>query len=140
MFLTSLKQTCNEYLVKFYENQTAPKLENRKTSPCSPHAPNLLHVLPSRMVGWHKLCNPANVTHPWSVPTKKRKRAYDSFSNEFVNGQQLWLDQSYFSFCWYCIKLLNVGTISHCRTCRWHLGMEAKPWGCCLGWDLFKRE
>ena len=42
----------------FSENQSAPKLENRKTSPCSPRAPNLLHVLPSRMVGWNKLCNP----------------------------------------------------------------------------------
>ena len=56
--MTSLKQTCNEYLIKFSENQSAPKLENRKTSPCSPHAPNLLHLLPSRMVGWHKLCSP----------------------------------------------------------------------------------
>ena len=58
MFLTSLKQICNEYLIKFSENQSASKLENRKTSPCSPRAPNLLHVFPSRMVGWHKLCNP----------------------------------------------------------------------------------
>ena len=33
------------------------------TSPCSPRAPNLLHVLPSRMVGWHKLCNPDSVNH-----------------------------------------------------------------------------
>ena len=39
LFLTSLKQTCNEYLIKFSENQSAPKLENRKTSPCSPRAP-----------------------------------------------------------------------------------------------------
>ena len=31
MFLTSLKQTCNEYLIKFSENQSAPKRENRKT-------------------------------------------------------------------------------------------------------------
>ena len=31
---------------------------NRKTSPCSPRALNLLHVLPSRMVGWNELCNP----------------------------------------------------------------------------------
>ena len=51
LFLTSLKQTCNEYLIKFSENQSAPKLENRKTSPCSPCAPNLLHVLLSRIVG-----------------------------------------------------------------------------------------
>ena len=40
LFLTSLKQTCNEYLIKFSGNQSAPKLENRKTSPCSPCAPN----------------------------------------------------------------------------------------------------
>ena len=68
-FLTSLKQTCNDYLYLninkcklaprtgawFSENQSAPMLENRKTSPCSP---NLLHVLPSQRVGWHKLCSP----------------------------------------------------------------------------------
>ena len=45
---------------RFSENQSAPKLENRKTSPCSPRAPILLHVLPSRMVGWNELCNPAS--------------------------------------------------------------------------------
>ena len=33
-------------------------MDNRKTAPCSPRAPNLLHVLPSRMVGWHNLCSP----------------------------------------------------------------------------------
>ena len=59
MFLTSLKQTCNEYLIKFSENQSAPKLENMKTSPCSPCAPNLLHVLVSRIPGYHNLCSPA---------------------------------------------------------------------------------
>ena len=59
MFLTSLKQTCNEYLIKFSENQSAPKLENRKTSPCSPCAPNLPHVLLSRIPGYHNLCSPA---------------------------------------------------------------------------------
>ena len=58
LFLTSLKQTCNEYLIKFSENQSAPKLENRKTSPCSPCAPNLLHVLVSRIPGYHNLCSP----------------------------------------------------------------------------------
>ena len=57
-FLTSLKQTCNEYLIKFSENQSAPKLENRKTSPCSPCAPNLLHVLVSQIPGYHNLCSP----------------------------------------------------------------------------------
>ena len=53
-----LKQICNEYLMKFSENQSAPKLENRKTSPCSPCAPNLLHVLMSRTTGYHNLCSP----------------------------------------------------------------------------------
>ena len=59
LFLTSLKQTCNEYLIKFSENQSAPKLENRKTSPCFPCAPNLLHVLVSWIPGYHNLCSPA---------------------------------------------------------------------------------
>ena len=58
MFFTSLKQICNEYLIKFSENQSASKLENRKTSPCSPRAPNLLHVLVSRILGYHNLCSP----------------------------------------------------------------------------------
>merc|ERR1712156_558779 len=58
LFLTSLKQTCSEYLIKFSENQSAPKLENRKTSPCSPCAPNLPHVLISRIPGYHNLCSP----------------------------------------------------------------------------------
>ena len=37
-------------------------MENRKTSPCSPCAPNLLHVLVSRILGYHNLCSPA--IHP----------------------------------------------------------------------------
>ena len=37
-------------------------MENRKTSSYSPRAPNLLHVLPSRMVGWNELCNPGGST------------------------------------------------------------------------------
>ena len=40
------------------ENQSAPKLENRKTSPCSPCAPNLLHVLVTGILGYHNLCSP----------------------------------------------------------------------------------
>ena len=60
LFLTSLKQTCNEYLIKFSENQSTPKLENRKTSPCSPCAPNLPHVLLSRIPGYHNLCSPVH--------------------------------------------------------------------------------
>ena len=60
MFLTSLKQTCSEYLIKFSENQSAPKLEKGKTSPCSPCAPNLPHVLLSRIPGYHNLCSPAD--------------------------------------------------------------------------------
>merc|ERR1712240_907367 len=60
LFLTSLKQTCNEYMIKFSENQSAPKLENRKTSPFPPCAPNLLHVLMSRTTGYSpdaRVCN-----------------------------------------------------------------------------------
>ena len=46
-------------MIKFSENQSAPKLENRKTSPCSPCSPNILHVLVSRILGYHNLCLPA---------------------------------------------------------------------------------
>ena len=53
LFLTSLIQTCNEYLIKFSENQSAPKLENRKTSPCSPRA----HPIPDgRMAQFMQPC------------------------------------------------------------------------------------
>ena len=54
---------------RFSENQSAPKLENRSTSPCSPRAPNLLHMLPSRMVGWHNLWSP--VRRSTNVSVKK---------------------------------------------------------------------
>ena len=50
--------TEDHVLTSAYENQSAPKLENRKTSPCSPCAPNLLHVLVSRIPGYHNLCSP----------------------------------------------------------------------------------
>ena len=43
---------------RFSENQSAPKLENRKTSPCSLCAPNLLHMLVSWILGYHNLCSP----------------------------------------------------------------------------------
>ena len=48
----------HEQRARFSENQSTPKLENRKTTPCSPRAPNLLHMLPSRMAGLKELCNP----------------------------------------------------------------------------------
>ena len=67
--MTSLKQTCNKYLIKFSENQSAPKLENMKTSPCSPCAPNLLHVLVSRIPGYHNLCSPAEMSDDWNKTT-----------------------------------------------------------------------
>ena len=38
-------------------------LENRKTSPCSSCALNLLHVLVSRISGYHNLCSP-DFQHP----------------------------------------------------------------------------
>ena len=49
----------------YSENQSAPKLENRKTSPCSPCAPNLLHVLVSRILGYHNLCSPGRGKFLW---------------------------------------------------------------------------
>ena len=52
LFLTSLKQTCNEYLYLNINKCKLACLENRKHL----HA---LHMLPSRMVGWNELCNPA---------------------------------------------------------------------------------
>ena len=71
MFLTNLKQICNLCLIKFSENQSAPKLENRKTSPCSPCTPNLLHVLVSRIPGYHNLCSPVHHHHDYHLPREK---------------------------------------------------------------------
>ena len=71
---------------RFPENQRAPKLENRRTPqwrtfPCSPRAPNLLHVLPSRM---------ERFMHPWlHVPVMKsmveraEEREFWSVANPF---------------------------------------------------------
>ena len=56
----------------FSDNRSTTKLENRRTSPCFPSSPrsscspralNLLHVLPSRMVGWNDLCTPDRHYH-----------------------------------------------------------------------------
>ena len=84
LFLTSLKQTCNEYLIKFSENQNAPKLENRKTSPCSPCAPNLLHVLVSRILGYHNLCSPGLLKHPKTSMIVSFKMKGDVISDQFL--------------------------------------------------------
>ena len=70
------------------------ELENRKTSPCSSRAPNLLHVLPSRMVGWNELCNPANVKQlSWAInyPFARRKcdKQWDFFGEEKVSFSEL---------------------------------------------------
>ena len=91
-----LKQICNEYLMKFSENQSAPKLENRKTSPCSPCAPNVLHVLVSRILGYHNLCSPAAMQDFWV-----RARVHPNNSIIFTSLASLWyLPTSTFSkFC-----------------------------------------
>ena len=60
----------HEQRARFSENQSTPKLENRKTTPCSARAPNLLHMLPSQMVGWNELCNPAAIRR-WTLPPFK---------------------------------------------------------------------
>ena len=52
---------------RFSENQSAPRLENRKTSPCSPCAPHLLHVLVSRILRYHNLCSPGMVISYYQV-------------------------------------------------------------------------
>ena len=85
LFLTSLKQTCNEY-------QSAPKLERRKTYPCSQRAPNLLHVLPSRMVGWNKYYNPVVL---WSARLLK-----------MMNLKTLW-------WCLYSVKHIKATYVVH---------------------------
>ena len=89
LFLTSLKQTCSEYLIKFSENQSAPKLENRKTSPCSPCAPNLLHVLLSRTTGYHNLCSPVLVivlVHWLTDVAAVTCKLYCSSNDDFKGG------------------------------------------------------
>ena len=81
--VTVLKQICNEYLIKFSENQSAPKLENRKTSPC---APNLLHVLVSRILGYHNLCSPGHKVNK-TRPIKRwwKKRAKNHYNHQWLD-------------------------------------------------------
>ena len=97
MFLTSLKQTCSEYLIKFSENQSAPKLEKGKTSPCSPCAPNLPHVLLSRIPGYHNLCSPG-IALLFSFSSTLIVGCISFMSgNEKENKD--WKENT-FSFCW----------------------------------------
>ena len=110
MFLTSLKQTYNEYLIKFSENQSASKLESWKTSPCSPPAPNLFHALPSRLVGWHKLCNPgerlySSIEIAKMMPSLSQHFRFSSFSPliSLSSIYPCWLD----SFLNICIVITN---------------------------------
>ena len=59
MFLTSLKQTCNEYLIKFSENQRAVgEQENISMfSMCSKLTPRA--CIPDSRIRYHNLCSPA---------------------------------------------------------------------------------
>ena len=96
--MTSLQQTCNEYLIRLSEHQRAPKLENKKTCPCSPRAPNLLHVLPSRMAGWIKLCNPdynyaATTTKPLQLEIILKRPVL------LIFGDTLWTSMLFQDIC-----------------------------------------
>ena len=52
-------------------------------SPCSPRAPNLLHVLPSGMVGWNDFC-----TNDWHIARfVKFISVWDQFSGLCLNFQ-----------------------------------------------------
>ena len=135
VFLTSLKQTCNEfieYLIKFSENLSAPNVENRKTSPCSQCAPNLLHVLVSRIVGYHNLCSPVKW---WSCSA-----CNDALSNAAS------------TFCYYCYcyvifssrkqlfstKPLMLCFVITCLGDKSHYMRKRKlpqTWNCCFGCD-----
>ena len=119
MFLTSLKQTCNEYLIKFSENQSAPKLENRKTSPCSPCAPNLLHVLVSRIPGYHNLCSPV-----WEI-------YYVLEMHCIAMLGVAWYSMVLRGIAWYCIVLH--GTALYCMV------LQGNAWYCMIlyGIDLY---
>ena len=126
MFLTSLKQTCNEYLIKFSENQSAPKLENtsvenRRTSPCSPRAPNLLHVLPSRMVGWNDLCTP----DPQPV-TYHLKNGITKFSNSF--GHKQWFTQSL--LCLFALHFITLHCIGLPGVALYCAALHCLTWCC----------
>ena len=79
---------------QFSENKSAPKLENRKKSPCPPRAPNLLHVLPSRMVGWNELCNPG---------MSKCLLRFPAWPNYLLH----WKHMKFFSLMWVAMWLLK---------------------------------
>ena len=104
MFLTSLKQICNEYLIKFSENQSAPKLENRKTSPCSPCAPNLLHVLLSRTTGYHNLCSPVH----GNCNTRYKMILHGNAWYYMVLQVTAWYCMVWHGIAWCCMVLLII--------------------------------
>ena len=119
------------YFGNWMGNRTEPKLENRKTSQCSPCAPNLLHVLPSRMVGWNELCNPAVRTEPKLLNPKRSAETATQWNSERLMQQNGAKTKS-------MLRLLD-STAEHPRTAtckkhewrfvdfckvswRWHLG------------------
>ena len=94
------------------KNKSAPKLENRKTSPCSPCAPNLLHVLVSWIPGYHNLCSPGQIQYTY---TYTYTYTWDTDTNQ-LNILHSWLGQG-FNAKYYCkipeihkIKYLHINT------------------------------
>ena len=67
-----------------------------KTYPCSPCAPNLLHVLVSRIVGYHNLCSPAQGI-VFSHPTKTSLNYMEQFSHPQQPKHSLIHDILYFT-------------------------------------------
>ena len=90
---------------RFSENQSAPRLENRKTSPCSPCALNLLHVLVSRIPGSHNLCSPVRCLDFWQEHRIKNSGSVDDIDD----ADSTWASIISFDFC--CQKI-DIGTIS----------------------------
>ena len=82
-------------------------MENRKTSPRSPCAPNLLHVLMSRTTGYHNLCSPANVNVRPCLETDRFKEHRGS-PNNWASGNG-WLNSVIFSN----ERLTSVTSLTH---------------------------
>ena len=69
-----------------------------KTSPCSPRAPNLLHVLPSRMVGWHDLCSPG---HWCFLSLKRMENCAICWYDDHKTASQKTYFGNWYPICWF---------------------------------------
>ena len=117
----------------FPENQSAPKLENRKPSPCSPCAPNLLHVLVSRIPGYHNLCSPV-AWQNWTTYNLKSFRLIAATKLKDQPDHDFHIGLAVKNSNFYTLQLDSICNTSKYFITLWYfklitLGSEIRDWG-----------